>query len=150
MEKQFLLEQLGARLRDAIQVTHRANSDAREDARSGASRAVNLALGQGRRDADARNALDALDSFRPKPLKRGEPISLGAVVEVEDGECGRTLFLAPVGAGQELTGPDGDGIFLVVTPTSPFGKALMGRRVGDCIALTLQGEETEWTITYAG
>jgi transcription elongation GreA/GreB family factor len=70
------------------------------------------------------------------------------VVEVEDGECGRTLFLAPVGAGEELTGPDGDGIFQVVTPGSPFGKALLGKRLNDIVEVTLQGELTEWTISY--
>lgn len=148
MDKNFLLEQLGARLREAVQETHRSATEAREDARSGAARAVNLALGQGTRSAAARGALDALDSFRVRPLKKGEPISLGAVVEVEDGEMGRTLFLAPVGAGEELTGPDGDGIFQVVTPSSPFGKALMGRRVGDAVEVTIQGELTEWTVAY--
>ena len=40
----------------------------------------------------------------PEPLRRGEPVKLGALVEIEDGETGKTLFLAPVGAGMELTG----------------------------------------------
>jgi transcription elongation GreA/GreB family factor len=149
MDKQFLLEQLGEKLRVQVQNTHRANTEARQDARSGAARAVNLALGQGQRDASARAALDALDAFRPKPLRPGERISLGSVVELEDGESGRTLFLAPAGAGEELTGPDGDGIFHVVTPMSPFGRAVMGKRVGDTVEVTLQGEPTEWTVTYA-
>ena len=148
MDKTFLLQQLGARLRDAVQQTHRAATEAREDARSNAARAVNLARAQAGRSAGAREALDALDVFRVRPLKRGEPICLGAVVEVEDGEVGRTLFLSPVGAGEELTGPDGDGIFQVVTPASPFGKALLGKRLGDVVEVTLQGEPTEWTITY--
>jgi transcription elongation GreA/GreB family factor len=149
MDKTFLLKQLGDRLRGAVQKTHQAARDAREDARSGAARAVNLALGQGQRSAASREALDALETFRPAPLRKGEPIGLGAIVELEDGETGRTLFLAPVGAGEELTGPDGDGLFQVVTPVSPFGRAVIGKRVGDTVEVPLAGELTEWEITFA-
>lgn len=148
MDKRFLVEQLGAKLRAAVQHTHQLAKGAREDARSGAQRAVNLALGQGLRSVAAREALDALDGFNVNPLKRGEPIRVGAVVEIEDGESGRTLFLAPVCAGEELVGPDGDGIFHVVTPASPFGRALMGKRLGDVIEVPVQGELTEWTVSY--
>jgi transcription elongation GreA/GreB family factor len=149
MDKRFLLEQLGARLRTAVQTAHRASTDAREDARSGAARAVNLALGHGQRSVASREALDALDAFQARPLRRGEAIGLGAVVEIEDGASGRTLFIAPVGAGEELTGPGGDGLFQVVTPHSPFGRALMGKRVGDVVDVPLPGELAEWTIVYA-
>ena len=149
MDKTFLVAQLGAKLRDAVQKTHRSSQDARTEARTGAPRAVNLALGQGQRSAAARLALDALDSFRPRPIGRGERIGLGAVVELESEEAGRTLFLAPVGAGEELTGPLGDGIFQVVTPSSPFGRALLGKRVGDVVEVPIQGEPTDWTITDA-
>jgi transcription elongation GreA/GreB family factor len=149
MDKTFLLKQLGDRLRGAVQKTHQAARDAREDARSGAARAVNLALGQGQRSAASREALDALETFRPTSLGKGQPIGLGAIVELEDGETGRTLFLAPVGAGEELTGPDGDGLFQVVTPASPFGRAVMGKRVGDTVEVPLGGDLTEWEITFA-
>lgn len=149
MDKTFLVEQLGHKLRTLVQTTHKASEDARADAKSGAARAVNLAQGQTMRSVHAREALDALDSFHVRPLKKGEPIGLGAVVEVEDGDAGRTFFLAPVCGGEELTGPDGDGIFQVVTPASPFGRALMGKRVGATIEVMVAGEPTEWTITYA-
>lgn len=149
MDKTFLVEQLGTRLRKAVQETHRAASAALEDARSTAARAVNLARGQTLRSVAAREALDALQTFRVKPLHRGERIGLGCVVELEDGETGRTLFLAPVGAGEELAGPDGDGIFQVVTPQSPLGRAVMGRQVGDVVEVMLNGECTEYTISFA-
>ncbi|MFL5320115.1 MAG: GreA/GreB family elongation factor [Myxococcaceae bacterium] len=149
MDKSFLLQQLGEKLRSAVQLTHRASEDARTDAKTGAARAVNLAQGQTMRSVHAREALDALDSFHVRPMKKGEPIGLGAVVEVEDGDAGRTFFLAPVCGGEELTGPDGDGIFQVVTPASPFGRALMGKRVGSTVEVMIAGEPTEWTITFA-
>lgn len=90
-----------------------------------------------------------LSTFTVRPLGRGELIGVGAVVELENEEGGRTVFIAPAGAGQELTGPGGDGFFQVVTPLSPMGRALMGKRVGDTIDFTVQGEVVEWTIVYA-
>lgn len=150
MDKTFLLQQLGDRLRGALQATHTAAREAKEDARSGAARAVNLARGQLQREQAVREALDALDAFHPQPLPKGGRMGLGTLVEVEDGESGKTLFLAPVCGGEELTGPDGDGIILVVTPTSPFGRALMGKRVGDVVEVPLGGDTTEWTVTWAG
>jgi transcription elongation GreA/GreB family factor len=150
MDKTFLLRQLGERLRAALQATHTASREASEDARSGAARAVNLARGQQQRSEAVRAQLDALDAFHPRPHVKGQPIGLGALVEVEDGETGKTLFLAPVCGGEELTGPDGDGIIQVVTPVSPFGRALMGRKVGATVEVPLGGDTTEWTITWAG
>ncbi|MFN0061881.1 MAG: GreA/GreB family elongation factor [Myxococcaceae bacterium] len=149
MDKIVLIQQLGEKLRLAAQQTHRASEEARADARSGAARAVNIARAQLQRSMAAREALDALDALRTQALRRGEAIGLGAVVEVENETGGRTLFIAPVGAGEELVAPGGDGFFQVVTPASPFGKALIGRRVGDDIQVTLGGEPTDWRITFA-
>jgi transcription elongation GreA/GreB family factor len=149
MDKTFLVEQLGTKIRGQAQTMLRAAADAGVEARTGAARAVNLARGTELRTEAAKATLDALDAFRVRPFKRGEALNVGAVVEIEDGEAGRTLFLAPVGAGEELTGPDGDGVFQVVTPVSPIGKAIVGKRVGDVIEVMVKGELSEWTITWA-
>ena len=113
--------------------------------------AFSLARGQAARASRTVAELSTLEAFRPTPLPRGAPIAIGAIVEVEEeGEgIGRTFFLAPVGAGVELTGPGGDGFLSVVTPQSPVGKAVLGRRVGETIEVTVQGEPRDWTITYA-
>ena len=92
-----------------------------------------------------------LETFRPRPLPARAPIALGAVVEVEDGSQGRTFFLAPVGAGVELSPAPAATVYLsVVTPASPVGKAVMGRRVGDTIEVTVQGEPARVAITSSG
>ena len=72
------------------------------------------------------------------------------MVEIEDAEGGegRTFFLAPAGAGVSLTGPGGDGFLSVVTPSSPIGRAVLGRKVGETIDVTVDGELREWTITF--
>ena len=58
-------------------------------------------------------------------------------------------MLAPVGAGVELVTPDGDGFLSVVTPSSPLGRAVLGRRVGDTVEVVIEREAREWTIVYA-
>jgi transcription elongation GreA/GreB family factor len=109
-----------------------------------------LARGQSERAARVAAELHQLDTFRPKAMAPSAPISVGAIVEVEDESLGRTFFLAPVGAGIELAGPGGDGFLSVVTPVSPVGKAVLGRKVGDTIEVTIDREPREWTITYVG
>ena len=160
MDKQFLVEQLAQRLRESASVARRASQAAAETARDGATPAEKredarvalefsgLAKGQTARAARVAAEISTLDVFRPAKVLPKGPISLGAIVEVEDGEQGRTFFLAPVGAGIELTGPDGDGFLSVVTPISPIGKAVLGRKVGDTVEVVIQDEPREWTITY--
>lgn len=150
MDKALLLAQLQEKLKAVAQQALRFADDARVEAKTGAPRAVNLAAATKQRAETALAALDALSDFvLPGPMKRAAPIGLGSIVEIEDGEGGKTLFVAPAGAGEELTGPDGDGFLHVVTPGSPMGRALMGKRVGDVLELTLAGEVTEWEVVYA-
>jgi len=160
MDKRMLVEQLTAKLRESATVARKAELAAAEEARDGATPGEkredarvaleqgSLARGQAARAAKAAGELSALEIFRPTPLPPRGPITLGAVVEVEDEAQGRTFFLAPVGAGIELVGPGGDGFLSVVTPHSPVGKAVLGRRVGDTVEVMVKGEPREWTITF--
>ncbi len=149
MDKVFLTAQLSEKLKRIYEQSLRSAEDARTDAKSGASRAVNLAAATTNRLDAAQAAWELVHDFKPAPLRKGERIGLGALVEVEDGEGGKTLFLAPAGAGEELEGPGGDGFFQVVTPGSPLGKGLMGKKVGDVVEVMVKGELTEWDITWA-
>ena len=162
MDKKFLVDQLADKLRASLVVARKAEQAAAEEARDGATASEkrenarvaqeygSLARGQGQRADKTLAELSQLLEFRPQRLSSKSPITLGAIVEVEDEVLGRTFFLAPVGAGIELSGPGGDGFLSVVTPVSPIGKAVLGRRVGDSVEVTVQGEPREWTITYVG
>ncbi len=162
MDKKFLVEQLCERLRESSQVALKASQAAADVARDGATPAEKRedartalefgALARGQKERAERMAaeLGALSSFSPKAFSEHTPIALGAIVEVEDGDLGRTFFLAPVGAGIELSGPGGDGFLSVVTPISPIGKAVLGRKVGDSVEVIIKNEPREWTITYVG
>jgi len=167
MDKQLLVEQLTNHLRASAQVARKAGQAAEEEARDGATAAekrenarvsqeyAGLARGQKDRANRALAELAALETFHPPArLPARGAVSLGAIVEVEmEDEAtsmkqGRTFFLAPVGAGVELTGPGGDGFLSVVTPVSPIGKAVLGKLVGETIEVVVEGEPREWTITF--
>lgn len=162
MDKGFLLAQLTANLRESQRAARAAMEAAVVEARDGATAAEkredarvsqeNTGLARGHKARLDRLAaeLSALEKFAPRPLAERARIELGALVEVEDGDQGRTLFLAPAGAGVELTGPDGDGFLSVVTPSSPLGRAVLGRSVGESIEIVIAGEAREWTVTYVG
>jgi transcription elongation GreA/GreB family factor len=162
VDKRALVEQLASKIQQSATIARRAVDDAATAARDSATPAEkredgrvalefqSLAKGQSRRVEMANASLTELDTFHPRPLRSGARIALGAIVEVEDGAAGRTFFLAPVGAGIELTGPDGDGFLSVVTPASPIGRAVLGRAVGDTVQVDVPGDIKEWTITYVG
>jgi transcription elongation GreA/GreB family factor len=164
MNKAELIEQLVTHLqasaraalagRDAAVAEARDGAtpdEKREDARA-AHQLASLGRGQTKRAQQALAEADSLATFRPRPLAANAPISVGAIVEIEDAETseGRTFFLAPVGAGVTLTGPGGDGHLSVVTPVSPIGRAVLGRRTGEVVDVTVEGALREWQITYVG
>ncbi len=150
MDKAALARQLEAKLKALLDQARHFATETKDEAKTGANRAVNLHKATSGRLESALAAYEAVSSFHPRPLPRGAPIGLGTLVEVEDGDAGKTLFIAPAGAGEELTGPDGDGFLHVVTPASPLGRALVGRRVGDAVEVMVKGELAEWEIVYAG
>lgn len=130
----------------------RSEARTKDEAKSASSEA-GLALSHRRRRQHAKDELESLIAFAARGLPRfgrGSAVGVGALVDVsiesEDGTEERTLFLLPVGAGTELTGPGGDGFISVVTPASPVGKALCGARAGDAVEVTTRGEHREWTI----
>jgi transcription elongation GreA/GreB family factor len=163
VDKLALVSQLAERLRASARIAEDASDAAAEEARDGAtpgekredSRTAlefsRMARAQALRAAQARADVATLESFRPEAFARGARIGLGALVEVEDENGqGLTFFLAPVGAGEELTGPGGDGFFTVVTPASPIGSAVMGRHEGASVSTRIRGELREWTVVWVG
>ena len=162
MDKQDLVTQLVRQLEASARTALTARDAAATEARDGATpdekredaRAAHqlgtLGKAQQRRAQQALAEVDALARFRPGPISEKAAICVGAIVEIEDEDSGegRTFFLAPVGAGITLTGPGGDGLLSVVTPVSPIGRAVLGRRTGDVVDVTVDGEVREWQISY--
>ena len=91
-----------------------------------------LARGQAMRIEALQAGLAALGTMS---LAEGEVGRVGALVEAEEDGEPVTFFLAPEGGGTRL-----EGGVQVVTPASPLGRALLGKRAGDEVELKLAGK----------
>ena len=118
---------------------------ARDEAISEESRAENkwdthsqeaayLAEGQAKLAAEIHASIAHYRAMALPEFGPGTPIALGALIELESTKAGRRsrYFLGPHAGGLEL--PDGPGSILVVTPSSPLGRLLLGRKTGDEVA----------------
>jgi transcription elongation GreA/GreB family factor len=92
-----------------------------------------LARGQAKRTEELREGLAAIGRMDVETFTADRPVGVGALVTAEDGKRNVRLFIALYGGGSRLA----NGTVQVVTPSSPLGEALIGKRVGDdCEVLT--------------
>ena len=154
MDKAHLIAQLVAQLQRqfeveaAVEVREGATPNEKSEDSRVALEQGDMARAQQARLARANGDLTLLENF--VPVGSHQRVALGSVVEVDSDDMGRTFFIAPAGAGIELTMPGGDGYLSVITPQSPFGRAVIGGVVGDVVEVKVGGELREWTISFVG
>ena len=103
-----------------------------------------LARGQARRVIDLEEAVVKVNALVPRAFDTDGPVALGAVIKLEDEHGSLWYLLAPAGGGLRLTA--GSLTLTVVTPQSPVGQALVGRRVGDDVDIKSPQGRRECTI----
>jgi transcription elongation GreA/GreB family factor len=144
VNKPALRDAIVARLRSELALQVGAAQLARDEAISEESRpeskydthsqeAAYLAEGQAKLAAEINESLAHFASLAVPDFKPGDPVALGAVVEVGDGARRAWFFLGPGAGGTEVS-LDGRDV-LVLTPQSPLGRQLLGKRVGDPVVL---------------
>lgn len=103
-----------------------------------------LARGQAARVEELRAAVVETKAMMLREFVAAQPAALGALVaaEEEDKDAPTLFFIAPHGGGAKLAG----GAVLVVTPRSPLGQALLGKRVDDACEVRLAGRTRELTV----
>jgi len=95
-----------------------------------------LARGLAERVETLRDGLRTLDLLRLREFGDDEPAAPGALVTlIDDDDREASYFLAPAGGGESIV-VSGRTV-LVLTPRSPLGAAIAGRRAGDSIAVEL-------------
>ena len=88
-----------------------------------------LARGQAQRVLEMRRADATLRQVAIRAFEADDQIALTALVTVNDGTSLDHFFLAPAGGGIRLLVCGAE--IRVVTPQSPLGRALLGKRAGD-------------------
>ena len=147
MSKTSLMQELAALVAGELATHERAHRSAREAASHDEAKPENdkdtraleqsyLARGEALRVAQLRAALVDVRAMPLRAFGRNDAAALGALVTVSEDGASTTMWLAPHGGGKRLAG----GAILVVTPKSPLGRALLGRRIGDECAVVLTGK----------
>jgi transcription elongation GreA/GreB family factor len=95
--------------------------------------AAYLAAGQARLATELAAALDAWRVFPLGAFADGQAIAVGALVTLEGDGRGAAYLVGPLSGGLEAR--DGEGSATVVTPLSPLGRQLVGRRAGETVVL---------------
>src|SRR6202142_627676 len=140
MNKRALIKKIVARLTDELEVYFRAARASRAEATHEQSKAENkydprgleasyLARGQSKQAVEIQGAIAAFEKLDTRKFGADEPINVGAFVELEfDGEK-TAFFIGPRGGGTEVLHQKRE--ILVITPQSPLGEQLLGRKQGD-------------------
>ena len=109
-----------------------------------------LARGQSMRIEELRDALAELRATTTRAFAEDAPIARGALVELEEEEGRRTtrrlVWIAPAGGGTALA----EGRVHVVTPKSPLGRELLGKKAGDEIEIAIAGKTRVATVLSVG
>jgi transcription elongation GreA/GreB family factor len=149
--KHALKQALVNALEQTLQVLEHSHADARagathpeakpeNDKDTRALEASYLARGQALRIVELRAAVAEVRAMGVDPTSGS--VAVGSLVSALEHAQPVRFFLAPHGGGTKLPGD-----VQVVTPRSPLGTALVGKRVGDACELTAGGRERSFDIT---
>jgi transcription elongation GreA/GreB family factor len=149
LNKRILIKKITAKLTGELEVYFRAAQFSRAEATHESSKAESkydtrgleasyLARGQSRQAAEIEAAIAEFEQLAVRNFGAGEPIDLGALVELEHGGENSIYFLGPRAGGTEVLHDKKE--ILVITPQSPLGEQLMGKKSGDTFQLKLGKE----------
>lgn len=141
MNKADILRQIIATLNAELATLTRAANDAFAAATDPDSKAENkydtrnleasyVARGQAKRVVELQEAVHAMEALPSQPLDSG---TIGALVSLEAPEGVTHYLLAPAAGGTEIMHQGNEVV--VITPASPLGQKLTGRRAGESILL---------------
>jgi transcription elongation GreA/GreB family factor len=140
MKKSQLLKLIVAALSENLEVLTKAARASHEEATHESSRAESkydtrgleaayLAGGQARQAREIEDSIKRYAAMTAREFAAGEVIDVGALVELESDGGRAFYFIGPKGGGLEITHQRKE--ITLITPQSPLGQQLMGRKAGD-------------------
>jgi len=94
-----------------------------------------LAAGQSRQMADTAAALQQFAGLKLRKFSADDPIDLTALVDVETATESTLYFIGPSAGGTEVVHEK--RTVLVITPQSPLGQQIVGRKQGEHLKLKI-------------
>lgn len=144
MKKTTLVRRIVDALNAEVEVHARSARNARAEATDEQSRSENkydtrgleasyLARGQSKLVGDLRSSIVQFETLKVRAFAEKDPVDIGAYVVVSGPDGESAYFIGPIAGGTEVTHERRE--VLVLTPHSPLGQQLMGKRAGERIEL---------------
>ncbi len=144
MTKQAVLDQFRAVLQADLDTLMRAAQGAFAAATDPDSKAENkydtrtleasyIARGQAKRVTELQEGVQAFSALSGIELDEGSAASLGSLVALEGPGGLDHYFIGPAAGGTEILHEGCEVV--IITPSSPMGQKLVGRREGDLVAM---------------
>ena len=155
MDKRALIKkivtQLGAELELLVKAARSAHAEATHESSKAENKydtrgleASYLARGQSKQAAEIEQSIEEFEALPVRAFAADEPINLGALVELKSKTESAFYFLGPRAGGTEVVQSKKE--ILVITPASPLGQQLVGRKQGEKVKLQLGGTSSESSI----
>ncbi len=155
MKKALLIQQIVAGLAENLATLQKAAQASRAEATHESSKAENkydtrgleasyLAGGQMRQAKEIMDAIGIYETLATRNFGSDEPIELTALVELETDGVRGIYFIGPKSGGLEikLKGKE----IMVITPQSPLGQNLMGKKSGQLWTTNLGGVKVKYHV----
>ena len=150
MNKRAIIQKITAKLVAELEIYFRAAQFSRAEATHESNKAENkydtrgleasyLARGQSKQAAELEAAIAEFEELGVRKFANGDATGIGALVELEHGGESSFYFLGPRAGGTEVLHDKKE--ILVITPKSPLGEQLMGKKQGDQPQINFGGEK---------
>src|SRR5258706_2776985 len=155
IKKSDLIQRIIEALHNSLAILEKAARAAHAEATHESSKAENkydargleaayLAGGQARQAREILESIKVFAALEVKEFGASDPIELSAVVELKTEGASGIYFIGPRSGGLEV---DYEGVELtVITPQSPLGQQLMGKKVGQRRTTTFNGTRMDYRI----
>ena len=159
MNKRAIIQKITDKLVAELEVYFRAAHASRTEATHESSKAENkydtrgleasyLARGQSKQAAELEAAIAEFEKLGARKFAAGDGIAVGALVELEHGGENSLYFVGPRAGGTEILHDRKE--ILVITPQSPLGGQLLGRKQGERPQLNFGGANQLANIVSVG
>jgi transcription elongation GreA/GreB family factor len=155
MKKAQLVKQIITSLTESLGLLEKAARASHEEATHESSKAESkydtrgleaayLAGGQARQAKEILSAIEAYEALVIRDFAPSEPVDLTALVELDADGTRSTYFIGPKSGGLEIEHRRRE--IMVITPQSPLGQILMGRKAGQRWMAKLGGSNVKYQI----
>jgi hypothetical protein len=154
-DKAALIQQIIASLTGSLGVLEKAARASHAEATHESSKAESkydtrgleaayLAGGQARQAKEILDSIKLYEALAARDFAADEPIDLTAVVELDANGARSSYFIGPKSGGLEIEHQGKET--MVITPQSPLGQNLMGRKAGERWTARLGGSVLKYHI----